>query len=228
MGALEGRIRVRSLLFVIGLSAVVSASVGFAAALVITPEQLTIHTAASSVPATTCTLSTAAADTYADQGSSGSNFGTATTMHVRSGTTLLLLADNKRSFVHFNLSSCSIPSSARVLTAGMTLFLSTAPSASRTYQAHRITQSWGETALDWDNQPATASLATASVATGTTANVTREWSVVADVRAFIAGTATNNGWRIRDAVESASGEGRFGTREDAASRRPRLVITYYP
>jgi hypothetical protein len=138
MGALERRIRVRSLLFVIGLSAVVSASVGFAAALVITPEQLTIHTAASSVPPTTCTLSTAAADTCADQGSSGSNSGTAT-------------------------------------------------------------------------------------------NVTREWDVVADVRAFVAGTATNNGWRIRDAVESASGEGRFGTREDAtASRRPRLVITNYP
>jgi hypothetical protein len=228
-GLLERRLPVRSLLVGIGLSTVVSVSIGFAAALAITPERLTIHTAASAVPVSTCTPTTSAADTYAAEGSSGSNFGTATTMHVRSATTLILLPDNKRSFVRFDLSSCAIPTGARVLTAQLNLFLSTAPSSSRTYEAHRITQSWGETTLDWGNQPTTAALATSSVATGTTANVTRTWDVVADVRTFVAGTATNHGWRIKDAVESASGEGRFSTREHAtASQRPRLVITYYP
>ncbi len=225
---LERRIRIRSLVLLIGVSAFLFSTVGFAAALAIAPQKLTVYAATSSVPASTCTLSTSAADTYADQGSSGSNFGTAATMHVRSGTTLLLLADNKRSFVRFDLASCSIPSDARVLTARMSLFLSTAPSSSRTYQAHRITQSWGETTLDWGNQPGTASVATASVETGTTANVSREWDVAADVRAFVAGTAPNHGWRIKDAVESASGESRFSTRDDTtASRRPTLVVTYY-
>jgi hypothetical protein len=226
---LERRLPVSFLLLSIALSVVISASVAFAAGLAIAPKQLTIHAAASTVPVSTCTATTSAADTYADQGSSGSNFGTATTMHVRSATTLILLADNKRSFVRFDLSSCAIPATARVLSAQLRLYLTSAPSSSRTYQAHRVTQAWGETTLDWANQPTTAALDTASAATGTTANVTREWDVVADVRSFVAGTAANHGWRIKDAIEGASGEARFSTREDGTpSRRPSLAITYYP
>jgi hypothetical protein len=204
--------------------------VGFAASLALTPKRLTIFTSASSVPISTCTL-TSGADTYADEGSGGSNFGTATTMHVRSAVTLVLLQDNKRSFVRFDLSSCSIPSSARVLTAKMRLFMSTAPSASRTYQVHRLTQSWGETTLTWNNQPTAAGTATASAATGTTSNVTIEWNVLADVSAFVAGTSTNQGWRVRDSAEGSgtAREGRFNTREHTTvSQRPSLEITYYP
>jgi acid phosphatase type 7 len=217
-----------ALVVVAGVSALVSAAAGFAAALVIAPERLTVFTAPSTVPISTCTL-TAAADTYADEGSSGSNFGTQTTLHVRSGTTFLVLPANKRSFARFNLSSCSIPANARVETASMRLFLSTAPAVSRTYQAHRLTASWNETALNWGNQPTAAAAATASAATGVLPNVTLAWDVVADVRSFVAGTATNNGWRINDSVESDTGEGRFSAREHAtAAQRPTLVVTYYP
>lgn len=205
-------------------------AVGFAASLALTPKALVVFTSASSVPISTCTL-TPVADTYAEEGSSGSNFGTATTLHVRSAVILVVLPDNKRSFVRFDLSSCSIPTSARVLTAKMRLFLSTAPSASRTYQVHRLTQSWGETTLNWGNQPTAAGTATASAATGTTSNVTIEWDVLADVNGFVAGTTTNQGWRIWDSVESSgtAREGRFNAREHATvSQRPSLAITYYP
>lgn len=208
----------------------IGGAVAFAASLALTPKALAVFTSASSVPISTCTL-TAAADTYADQGSSGSNFGTATTLHVRSAVTLVVLQDNKRSFAQFDLSSCSIPTSARVLTAKMSLFLSTAPSASRTYQVHRVTQAWGETTLEWGNQPTTAGTATASATTGTTSNVTLEWDVLADASGFVAGTTTNQGWRILDSVEGSgtAREGRFNAREHAtASQRPSLAITYYP
>jgi hypothetical protein len=199
--------------------------VGFAASLALTPKNLTVFTSASSVPISSCTL-TANADTYADGAvlNQGANFGTATTLHVRSDT-----LGNKRSFVGFNVSSC-IPSGARIKTATLSLYLSTAPGASRTFQARRVTASWGETTLTWNNQPTVAGSATDSVSTGTTNNVTRSWNVLADVQAFADGTA-NNGWRIADATEGALGaqQGQFSSREHGtASQRPSLAMTYYP
>jgi acid phosphatase type 7 len=212
-----------------GAIAVAASATGFASSLALTPRPLTVYVAPSTIPISTCALSAPVADTYADQGSSGSNFGSATELHVRSGTTLLLLAANKRTFVRFDLSSCAVPADARVLSARMKLFMSTAPSATRTYRAHRITGSWAETSLDWVNQPGVAGSPTASVATGATANVPLEWDVLADVGAFVAGSVTNHGWRVSDAIESNTGEGRFSSREHAtASRRPSLVVTYYP
>jgi hypothetical protein len=231
-GFLGARVPLRWLILVALLVAFAATGVGYAAALAITSKSLTIHTAASTVPISTCTV-TPAADSYVHVVSGGSNFGTQTTLHVRSAVTLGLLADDKRSFLRFNVSSCSIPTNARVESATMTLFMSTPPSASRTYELHRATATWGETTVTWNNQPAVAALATASVATGTTANVTRQWNVLADVRTFVDGTVTNNGWRIKDQVEGGllgnSYEGRFNSREHAtASQRPTLVITYYP
>lgn len=228
------RSSLRAFLVVAALVAVLAAGVAFAAALPITSQPLTIFTSADTVPVTACTLTAAAADTYADEGSVLTNFGTATTLHVRSGATQIVLAtipDNKRSFVRFDLASCSIPASARVASAQLELFLSTAPSSSRTYEAHRVSQSWNETNLNWNNQPTVAASATASAATGTTANVTIAWDVRADVQTFVAGTATNNGWRLKDLTEGANPaiEGRFNSREHAtASQRPKLAITYYP
>jgi len=232
-GLLSRAVSLRTLL-VVALSAVLASGVGFATALAIAPQALTIFTSADAVPVTTCTLTAAEADTYAHEDSADSNFGTATTMHVRSGVrTLLLLTfpDNKRSFVWFDLASCSIPSSARVVTAQMKLFLSTAPTSSRTYQAHRVTQSWTETNLTWNNQPTVAASATASTASGTASNVTIVWDVSADVQTFAADTATNYGWRVKDLTEGAdpAREGRFNSREHGTpSQRPSLVVTYYP
>ena len=230
---LRSAVSLRALLVAAALTAVLASGVGFAAGLAITPHALTIFTTADVVPVTTCTL-TANADTYAHEDSSGTNFGTATTLQVRSGVRrvfLLTVPDNKRSFVRFDLSSCSIPSSARVVTAQLNLFLSTAPASSRTYQAHRVTQAWTETNLDWDNQPTVAASATASAATGTAGNVTIAWDVRADIQTFVAGTATDNGWRLKDLTEGAdpAREGRFNSREHGtASQRPGLVVTYYP
>jgi hypothetical protein len=224
------RVFVASLIALLPAFFVFGGAVGFAASLALTPKALAVFTSASSVPISTCTL-TPAADTYADEASSGNNFGTATTLHVRSAVVLVVLQENKRSFARFDLSSCSIPTSARVLTAKLRLFLSTAPSASRTYQVHRVTQAWGETTLTWGNQPTAAGTATASATTGTTSNVTLEWDVLADVSGFVAGTTTNQGWRVRDSVEGSgtARDGRFNAREHATvSQRPSLAITYYP
>jgi hypothetical protein len=201
-----------------GTSAAVAASLG------ITPARLTVFAAATTVPVASCRLE-AAADSYVDQLSLLSNFGGAATLLVRSS-----LAQNRRSFVRFDLSTCSIPPTARVKTAILTLFLATAPSSSRTYVASRATAAWSEAGLTWTNQPAVAG-PTATRATGTTSGVALTWNVAADVQAFADGSQTNNGWRLTDSSEDAVAgqQGTLASRESAATAaRPVLDITYYP
>jgi hypothetical protein len=222
----------RSLLALAATAAALGSGAAFAASLGITSGDLTTYTVATTVPIGSCTL-TATADTYADQAtlSAGSNFGTGTTMQVESSQSLALLPTNKRSFARFDLSSCSIPSSAQVVSATLNLYLSTAPSASRTYNAHRVTATWGETTLTWNNQPGVAASATASIATGTTSGTTLSWNVASDVQSFVGGSLTNNGWRLSDSSESSATtrRGTFAAREiGTASQRPSLAITYYP
>lgn len=217
----------RRLLFALLLLAVAVAVpvVAYAASLGVTPNRLTATTSATSISASTCSLQPVA-DTYADEFSLLSNFGNSTDLLVRS-----LAANDRRSYLRFDLASCSIPAAAEVETAVMSLYLSAAPSASRTYDAYRVTAAWTETGLTWSNQPSASATATSSVATGTTSGVTLSWNVLADVTAFVAGTATNDGWQIRDSVEDSlvSRASTLGSRErGTGSQRPKLVITYYP
>jgi hypothetical protein len=197
--------------------------VALAAPVALTSARLTVSTSASTVQPTTCTLVAAAADSYVNQQSAGSNQGNATTLDVRAAPNGI-----RRTFVRFDLGTCSIPASALVTTADLMLFMYDAPPASRTYLAHRVTGAWTETGVTWANQPATVAAATASVTTGTTANVTRTWDVTADVQAFVDGT-TNLGWRLRDETESAPVRlGSFRSTEHGnASERPVLEVTYY-
>jgi hypothetical protein len=220
-------------LFVVAvLVAVVATGVGFAAALAITPKSLTVHTAASAVPISMCTL-TSSADSYVAE-DDDSNFGSATAVHVRSYQTVLIVIPtnrNRRGFVRFDVASCAIPAAAAVKSATLSIFLNSAPNQNRTWNVHRVTGSWTESGVTWSNQPATAVTASATIATGTTSNVTRQANVLADVASFVSGSQTNNGWRFADLVENSSTErlGQFRSREHATtSQRPQLEITYYP
>lgn len=172
----------------------------------------------------TCTLA-ATADTFASSGAASSNHGTSTSMAVRSDA-----VDDRRAFVRFSIGSCNIPAAAAVRTARLRLFMSTAPAADRTYDVHAVTAAWTETGLAWTGQPAVSGTASASTPTGTTGSAWLSWSVLADVRAVVAGTATDLGWRVADRAESAviGAEATFATREHAtAGERPTLIVTYY-
>jgi hypothetical protein len=180
----------------------------------------------TSVPISQCTLAASTADTHADEQSKTSNFGTQDALLVRSWN-----KKNRRAYVEFDIASCGIPSGAEVKTATLELYLSAAPSASRTYGAWRVTESWGETSLTWNNQPATAGSATSTASTGTTSGVTLTWNVLADVAAYGAGTATNYGWSVRDETEDSATQRASSLRSrewGTASERPQLTITYYP
>jgi hypothetical protein len=199
-----------------------AAVVAMAAPLTTAPTQLMTRTVLGTVPISTCTLAPAA-DTYSDGPTAQ---GTATTLHVRT-----LLGLDKRTYVRFDVASCSIPALARLKTGFFGLVITTAPASSRTYDVHRVTAAWTEAGLTSLTQPTTAGTATASVATGTTGGVTLTTDVLADVSAFVTATATNEGWRVKDRTESALGsvETQFGSRENATTAvRPSLVVTYYP
>lgn len=204
-----------AIVLALGLGAV---AVAGAASIALTSKSLGVV----SLPVTVTTApTTSVADTFTNQASPNTNSGSATTMTVQSG-----ISSNRRVFVRFDLSS--IPTTARVQSATLQLTMSTAPSASRTYEVDRVNTTWGETTLTWSNMPAVGS-ATAATATGTASGVNLTWDVTVDVKAFVANASVNFGWQLKDSTES-SGTTRtatFATRESGtSSSRPKLTVIY--
>jgi hypothetical protein len=220
----------RLLLAVVTASLLLGSGVGLAASHSIASSSLTTATILAAVPISTCTLSPSA-DSYVDQATlqQNTNFGTAATLQVESSRTGGLVSTNKRSFVRFDLSSCSIPAAAAVQSATFSVFLSTAPNQNRTWNVNRVTAAWTENVITWSNQPASTS--STSLTTGTTSNVTLQATVTANVQSFVSGSLTNNGWQFSDSVEDSgtARNGQFRSREFATvSQRPSLVVNYYP
>jgi len=113
----------------------------------------------------------------------------------------------------------------------------------RTYAVHRLNTSWAEgngaanSGVTWNSRNGVnawttaggdfAPTATASTATGTVNGATLQWDVTWDVAAFLAGTASNNGWLVKDAHEGTGAEFVFASRENGTpTKRPQLVVTF--
>src|SRR5215208_5746099 len=132
----------------VGFGAGASLRPGSAASLTATSQGLTAYR--------TCTVTgtpsstTAVTDTVVRQASATSNFGTATTMEVASATSA-----NRRAYLKFDLAGCTpaIASSATIRVATLRPYVSTLAAACRTLDIFRVTASWTETALTWNNQP---------------------------------------------------------------------------
>lgn len=172
----------------------------------------------------TCTVP-ADRDTHLDELLSMGSHGTAADLHVKSQ-----FAANQRTLVHFDLSACSIPPSATVVSATLRLKLTTTPAPARSHNLFRVTAPWTE-ATTWSSKPAVASTASASSSTGVTAGATVSWVATDDVRQWIAGSAANEGWQIADQTESAvvAVDTSYAAREHAtAASQPRLFVAWRP
>jgi hypothetical protein len=159
---------------------------------------------------------TAVADTYVNEAllAQGTNYGTATSMNVRSET----LA-NRRALVRFDLAA--LPAHCSVTGATLRLNASTAASG-RTLAVVRAASAWSETGVSWSNSPGT----TGTAATTASGSGWREWTVTAHVQAMYSGS--NHGFVVRDASEGAllaAPSQTFATRE-ASSNHPELVVTF--
>ena len=166
----------------------------------------------------------ASTDSYVNQQSASTNYGSSATLEVKSkkqGPN----QRNERTFASFDVSS--IPGGSTVSAATLTLCATSVPS-SRTYDAHRVTASWTEGGVTWNNQPAVAGSATASAGTpGSPGCMT--WTVTSDVQLWVDGTS-NYGWRISDASEGSSQERLtvFRSTEDGAvpADQPHLQVSW--
>ena len=218
--------------------AVVVAGLAVLAAVVASAASLTVTTQGLS-GFKDCTLtaypssSTVDTDNYVQEDKPTTNNGSSTEIDAGSAVTKI-----RRTFIRFDLTKCSpaIAGTATIKEARLRLFMFTAPTATRTYGAYRVTTPcpealatcWGQTTETWNNQPATAGTATSSVASGTTSSVYLDWTVTADVQAWVAGTASNYGLAVKDTHEDGTTQtAKFRSLENNVNTAaPILVITY--
>jgi hypothetical protein len=158
----------------------------------------------------------AAADSYVDQNSPNSNFGTNANLYVTSRNA----NRNRRTLVRFNLPS--IPSGCSLTGSSLKLF-SSAASGGRTIDLYRAGGAWTEGAVTWNTAPSPAGTATSRAAA--TGNL--YWDATAQVQAMYSGT--NNGFLLRDQTEDAGSnqqqtyQSRDGTPD---AQDPELRVTW--
>jgi hypothetical protein len=218
---------------------VLSATSALAASLNLTSQSFTPYRTCTitATPATT----TAVVDATVRQGSPTTNFGTLNSNNVSSGSAI-----NQRAYLIFDLTTCSpsIPASAVVRLATLRLYLTAVPAACRTIDAFRATASWTEAGITWNNQPFGTAInnpptgsRSGSFTIGTPAGCQNQatgtylvgGTLTTDVASFVAGSATNFGWMLRDDTEGSATTRTvtFSSKELATvGQAPQLVVTY--
>ncbi len=135
--------------------------------------------------------STTADDTYVDQNMPSNNFGTATTLGIGGPVNKV-----QEAFIRFNLSGCSLPTTAGADTAALTLFVMGA--GSDTISLYPVFSSWSGSTLTWNGVAGlTIGTTATSSFTPTMKNTAYTIPVTFDVDAAIkAGTLW--GWELVD------------------------------
>jgi len=159
------------------------------------------------------TTVTADADTAIREQQPSSNFGTATTLEVRSQNN----GRNRRSLLNFTLPAA--PPGCAVVSATLRLFTVTLD-AGDVYQAYAAGGAWTEGAVTWNTQPPFGG----TPATATTAAGWVSWTVTAQVTGMYAGS--NNGFVVKDQTEGGTppAMNTYASRE--GTNPPQLVITF--
>lgn len=191
--------------------------VGYAASLGLGSHQL--HAWSQTLTKGTCNqTSTTADDTYVQQASPNSTAGgTATTLTIKPTA-----GSQDYAFVRFNLSGCSLPTTAGADSAVLTVRVTTA--GADTISAYPVTSSWSSSTLTWNGLGGLTigSTATGTFSASTTGNKTV--TVTADVDAAIKAGALW-GWELRATTGAATvaiGAAENGT----AARRPSMTLSY--
>jgi hypothetical protein len=194
-----------------------SIGVAYAASLGLSSNQL--HAWTQTLSKGTCNqTSTTADDTYVQQALPNSTTGgTATTLTI---SPVALTQDY--AFVRFNLSGCSLPTTAGADSAVLTVRVTTA--GADTISLFPVTSSWSSSTLTWNGVSSlnVGSTATGSFSASTTGNKTV--TVTADVDAAIkAGNLW--GWELRATAGTAIVA--IGASENNTStNRPSMTLSY--
>ena len=163
-------------------------------------------------------------DARVDEEHPGTNYGNSGTLEVESQED-----KNQRSFFKFAI---PLPPGTLISDATLNIFMTDAPGLSRVYDLAAAASGWSEGSIDWATQPGALLTATNSAMTGTANNIWMQFSVGADVSAFVSGSLANNGWRLSDREENSSSSPRasFASSEYDAhpELRPYLDVTFTP
>jgi len=209
----------------LALAATLAGSIGIGYATTLPISSSSLGTASQSLTKSSCTVSgtSSTTDTYIDQNSPNSSFGSNTTMLVQPDTNKI-----QASLIMFSLSGCSIPTTGGADTATLTLFITNAPSSSRTLTLYPVLQTWSGSSTWNTAHSLQVGSATTSFATGTTNNVSKALTVTIDVDALIKNPNANFGWEILDGGTPAGGDRTTiaTSNNGTAARRPTLAINY--
>jgi hypothetical protein len=209
----------KRVVLVLGVLTAAAAGVAYAATLNVGSWHL--WSGSQTLTKSTCTLTPATTDTFVNEANTSQTNGAVKTLDVIPDT-----GSRKYSFLQFDLSSCSLPTTAGADSATLSLFMSNAPTGSLTLSASRVTSSWSNSTT-WTTAPSVAA-ATDSKASGTANNVWITFTVTADVDDFIKGNLSNLGWRISESG-TLQGAGKDLTQfssSDQTSNKPQLVVNY--
>jgi hypothetical protein len=160
-------------------------------------------------------------DTYVNEQSPATNYGTSATMNVQRRT-----AQRQRTLVQFDLSQ--IPAGAAINSATLELYATAAPGTGQQLDVHHVMGTWTEPAVTWTTQPAYNASADATLAGGTTTGW-KVWDVLPVVQAWSEGTYPNYGLLVKCNLETdlATNTYTFASRENAMTAyRPILRVNY--
>lgn len=147
------------------------------------------------------------ADTYADAGSPGANYGKDTTMYADAST-------ERNAYLKFPVTGLN---GAVVQSAKLRLWAKDPSKSGGTFSAVGDT-TWGETTLTWNNRPA------AGAAVATLGSVSKGRWYEVDVTPLVKGDGTVS---IRISSSSSDGVG-YATEEDGAGTAPQLIVSGAP
>ncbi len=186
----------------------------------------------------------AVADTWIEQDVPNVNHGTSTILRIR-------LTGKNRALLRWDQQAIQQAVGAdSLLSATLEITYSTPAfyweQGAKSLFLYRLTQAWTEAGATWNcavdevpsdgNQncggptqwsmtaaPPIAGTITASFVVQNGSSGTVQLNVTGDVRAWLAGTATNHGWLLKKELENISGLAEFGSRESGTA--PRLVLS---
>jgi len=167
---------------------------------------------------TTVTLY-AVADSYVDDGMANTNYGGSASLYVSFYGEFL---NRQFTLVKFDLSS--IPAGSAIDSATFRAYLNAASGLSSVdLTMCRLSGSWSEYGVTWNNRPIFVSWNTEAVSSSTG---WRTWDAKGLVSAWLAGIYPNHGLGIAGPNDVGLYSRRFSSREGGTA--PRLVISYFP
>jgi len=201
----------------IAVGSLACAGVAYAASLGLASNKL--HAWSQTLTKGTCNqTSTTADDTYVQQALPTSTAGgTATTLTISP-----LSGAQDYAFIRFDLSGCSLPTTAGADSATLTVYVTT--SGSDTISLFPVYSSWSSSTLTWNGVSGLSIGSTASTSFSASTSGTKTVTVTADVDAAIKAGALW-GWELRATSGIASvaiGASENGT----ASKRPSMTLSY--